>query len=84
MFLLFTGFESDEIIGKKRVFSELSEKLTNHVTFNEVSYRLDKRILPFQNLLYSLFFYSEKINKNINENTVCNPRIFSRRISCIA
>ena len=51
-----TGFESDEIIGKKRVFSELSEKLTNHVTFNEVSYRLDKRILPFQNLLYSLFF----------------------------
>ena len=64
-----TGFESDEIIGKKRVFSELSEKLTNHVTFNEVSYRLDKRILPFQNLLYSLFFYSNKINKNINENT---------------
>lgn len=64
-----TGFESDEIIGKKRVFSELSEKLTNHVTFNEVSYRFDKRILPFQNLLYSLFFYSNKINKNINENT---------------
>ena len=63
-----TGFESDEIIGKKRVFFELSRKLTNQVNYNEVSFRL-KRIFPFQNLLYSLFFYSSKINKNINGNT---------------
>lgn len=68
--LAITGIEHKQIIGKKRVFFELSKKMKGFVNFNEVSLSGDKKIIiPGQHYIYYLFLYANKINQNLNDDT---------------